>query len=203
MTAFDRRRYITIAVCALVMVFAIYEMITLHNLRSAVSQLRDDMTTLQSTCAGYETRALFWEEQYHDLYRMVKLEQITADEEEPVETVVATSLQTSASPADEEGDSWINIGNCRITHYCPCSKCCGQWANGITASGATAQEGRTVAVDSSVIPLGSEVLINGHVYIAEDTGVSGNAVDIYLDDHQRCLDQGMYYTTVKWRPANT
>ncbi|MFR5613204.1 MAG: 3D domain-containing protein [[Clostridium] innocuum] len=42
-------------------------------------------------------------------------------------------------------------------------------------------EGHTIAVDPDVIPLGSKVLIDGHVYVAEDVGgaVKGNVIDIY------------------------
>ena len=40
--------------------------------------------------------------------------------------------------------------------------------------------GRTVAVDPTVIPLGSIVMINGKEYIAEDTGVTGNVIDLYV-----------------------
>ncbi|MFR1857426.1 3D domain-containing protein [[Clostridium] innocuum] len=38
-----------------------------------------------------------------------------------------------------------------------------------------------MAVDPDVIPLGSKVLIDGHVYVAEDVGgaVKGNVIDIY------------------------
>jgi len=63
---------------------------------------------------------------------------------------------------------------------------------GITYTGTRAKLGRTVAVDPSVIPLGSEMYIifpeeyshlNG-VYIAEDTGslIKGNKIDIFFGE---------------------
>jgi 3D (Asp-Asp-Asp) domain-containing protein len=55
---------------------------------------------------------------------------------------------------------------------------------GITASGTHVKEGRTIAVDPRVIPLGSKVFIPGRgVYVAEDTGrvIKGAIIDIYLD----------------------
>ena len=68
-----------------------------------------------------------------------------------------------------------------------------------TASGTHVQEGRTIAVDPRVIPLGSQVRIvcpsypsvNG-VYTAEDTGavIKGNIVDIYISGQSRALDFG-------------
>lgn len=74
-----------------------------------------------------------------------------------------------------EGDSraWTSAGEFRIYHYCPCELCTGKKPGdrgyGITATGTVATEGRTVAVDPDVIPIGSEVFINGVIYIAEDT----------------------------------
>lgn len=100
-------------------------------------------------------------------------------------------------PEYHEG-AWQNIGACRITHYCACEKCCGK-STGVTASGKLAAMGRTVAVDPGVIPLGSEVLINGVCYIAEDVGVRGKAIDIYIDSHSQALAMGTYKTEVSYR----
>lgn len=64
-----------------------------------------------------------------------------------------------------------------------------------TASGTAVHRG-TVAVDRSVIPLGTRMYIitkNGYVYglaTAEDTGVKGNKVDLYLDTYQQCINFG-------------
>ncbi len=77
------------------------------------------------------------------------------------------------------------------TAYCPCKKCCGK-TDGITATGTTATAGRTIAVDPSVIPYGTEVIINGNTYIAEDCGgaVKGNDVDIFFNTHEEALQFG-------------
>lgn len=55
---------------------------------------------------------------------------------------------------------------------------------GKTASGTTVQQGRTIAVDPKVIPLGWWVYIDGiGLRRAEDTGgaVKGNKIDVYFD----------------------
>lgn len=55
---------------------------------------------------------------------------------------------------------------------------------GITASGAKVKEGRTIAVDPDVIPIGWWVYIEGIGFRrAEDTGsaINGNKIDVYFD----------------------
>jgi len=77
------------------------------------------------------------------------------------------------------------------TAYCPCEKCCGK-SDGVTATGTKATAGRTIAVDPSVIPYGTEVIINGHTYIAEDCGgaVKGNSIDIFFNTHEEARQFG-------------
>lgn len=88
---------------------------------------------------------------------------------------------------------------CELTAYCPCAKCCGEWAGGNTASGTVPTEGRTVGVDQAVIPLGATVYIDGHAYKAEDTGAfRGNIVDIYMKNHEEALRFGRREATVTW-----
>lgn len=90
------------------------------------------------------------------------------------------------------------IGEYRITFYCPCSKCCGQYANGITASGTTAFEGRTIAVDPKKIPLGSRVYIEGlGDFIAEDVGgaIKNNKIDVFVSSHSRAYQLGVVRAT--------
>lgn len=58
---------------------------------------------------------------------------------------------------------------------------------GITASGTTVTEGRTIAVDTSVIPMGWWVYIDGIGFRrAEDKGsaVKGKKIDVYFDNEE-------------------
>lgn len=106
----------------------------------------------------------------------------------PTATPTATPITTPMT---------TNLGIFRITAYCSCSNCCGK-CDGITATGTKVTEGRTIAVDPNVIPYGTEVIINGHTYIAEDCGgaVNGNSIDIYMDSHQEALEFGVQYLEV-------
>ncbi|MCL1999303.1 MAG: 3D domain-containing protein [Turicibacter sp.] len=89
--------------------------------------------------------------------------------------------------------AWQPLGYFELTFYCPCEICTGRWSGlNRTASGTIPTAGRTIAVDTSVIPFGTEVLINGHIYIAEDTGsaVRGNVIDIFVDSHEYAVQRG-------------
>jgi 3D (Asp-Asp-Asp) domain-containing protein len=79
-----------------------------------------------------------------------------------------------------------------ITAYCPCVKCCGK-TDGITASGVKAVEGITVAGDTSKLPFGTKIYIDGvGERIVQDTGgvIKGNKIDLYFDEHQSALNFG-------------
>lgn len=105
---------------------------------------------------------------------------------------VAPTLE--AEPTTETG--LVSLGWFTSYGYDACYSCCGKTpehpAYGMTRSGTRAIEGRTIAVDPSVIPLGSEVIINGHTYIAEDTGsgIKGKKIDVYYSTHSAAFNHG-------------
>lgn len=85
------------------------------------------------------------------------------------------------------------LGNFKCTAYCACDVCCGPWADGIVYTGGYATEGKTIAVDPDIIPLGSVVEINGQRYIAEDIGgsIEGKEIDIFMVKHESALQWGV------------
>lgn len=92
--------------------------------------------------------------------------------------------------AYEAVGAWEYVGECTVTAYCPCESCCGPWADGLTASGVPAGPG-VAAVDPAVIPLGSTVVIDGQKYLAADTGVTGNHVDVCRAAHREAAAFGV------------
>ena len=92
---------------------------------------------------------------------------------------------------ESSGSNENLLGYFTLTYYCPCTKCCGKYASGITASGTTATAGRTIAA-SSQYAFGTKMIINGHTYTVEDRGgaIKGNKIDIYVDSHQEALKLG-------------
>lgn len=71
---------------------------------------------------------------------------------------------------------------------------------GITATGINLNDNsKVIAVDPSVIPLGSRVLIDGYgEYIAGDTGgaINGNIIDVYVASHSEAISFGRRALTI-------
>lgn len=71
-------------------------------------------------------------------------------------------------------------------------------ADGITKSGTIVRPG-VVAVDPEVIPLGTEIFIEGlGVFTAEDTGgdIKGNRLDIYFESREEAFEFGVQSVNV-------
>ncbi len=102
----------------------------------------------------------------------------------------------SGSTENDSSSSGTYLGRFKLTAYCSCSICCGQWAAnpGITASGAYAQPGVTVAMGG--VPFGTKLSINGHVYTVQDRGTAYGHVDIYFSSHAEALAFGLQYADV-------
>lgn len=123
---------------------------------------------------------------------------------EVIEDIVIPTVATPKTHASEKTTNKTrasvnkDLGSFKVTAYCHCVRCCGK-SDGITASGTKVKEGRTIAVDPDVIPLGSKVELNGNTYIAEDVGgaVKGNKIDLYFDTHEEALIWGVQYKNVK------
>ena len=116
------------------------------------------------------------------------------------EIVTRTVEKLDALAADAQiTQNFKNLGSFRLSFYCSCEKCCGAYATGLTKSGTTVTEGRTIAVDPKVIPLGSRVYIDGYgVFIAEDVGsaIKENKIDIAVGNHEQALKLGIDEATV-------
>lgn len=96
-------------------------------------------------------------------------------------------------------------GSCRITAFCACSVCCGEWANNrpldengnpivYGASGKELTPGVSVACS---LPYGTKLEIDGlpGTYIVEDRTAewiqdkyNGMTVDIYMPTHESCYE---------------
>lgn len=97
----------------------------------------------------------------------------------------------------EENSKGRYLGRFRISHYCPCSICNGGYSG--TASGAPLTPWVSIAVDPSIIPLGSSVYIDGYgSFKAHDTGgaIKGNRIDVCVSSHAEAYQLGVVYRDV-------
>lgn len=65
----------------------------------------------------------------------------------------------------------------------------------MTSTGVIAQEGLTIAADPEILPYGTEVKINGNIYIVQDTGsalIGKKIIDIFVEEPR----EEMFYTEV-------
>lgn len=81
-----------------------------------------------------------------------------------------------------------SLGTVVTSAYCNCEICNGQWAGGPTASGVYPTAEHTLAVDANdpIVPMGTEIIMNGILYRVEDTGNFaryGVDFDVYCEDH--------------------
>lgn len=120
----------------------------------------------------------------------------------PVKTVEETVEETQAelSPVEPEAEpetvapepaEEAHTVTATVTAYCPCEKCCGK-TDGITASGAKAVEGITIAADTTLYPLGTKILIDGKTYTVQDRGgaIKGDRIDVFFSSHEAALKFG-------------
>ena len=112
------------------------------------------------------------------------------------EIVGAELLKANVIITDLKSNEYefIYLGEYKLTHYCTEKRehICGTGA-GITATGTQVTAGRTIAVDPSVIPYGTEVYIEGYgLRTAEDCGgsVKNKHIDIAVETHSQALSMG-------------
>lgn len=124
---------------------------------------------------------------------------------EPVETPL---VEESVEPEP------VLLGSFRITAYCSCEKCCGEWAknrpNGIVY-GAAGVELKAGVSCASPLPLGTVVEVEGlGEYIVQDRPAQWvidkygeNQIDIYFDSHEAASAFGLKQLNVyqKGEPA--
>lgn len=121
-------------------------------------------------------------------------------EVEKTESEISASEPPVIETEELERENKTLFGNCRITAYCACEKCCGQWANnrpdGIVygASGEELISGISVACN---LPFGTKLKIDGfdQTFIVHDRTANwvqekydGMTIDIYIDSHEGCYE---------------
>ena len=117
-------------------------------------------------------------------------------EEGPPEAIDGTINEVYVDVFKEPEPTLKPIGKYKLTFYCPCQRCSGKWGYR-TSSGATCQEGTTVAC--AILPAGTRIYIDGYGYrTVQDTGggVYGKHIDVFMESHSECLRHGIKYAEI-------
>ncbi len=95
-----------------------------------------------------------------------------------------------------------------VTAYCPCQKCCGKGAHGVTASGhpISYNNGQFVAADTSILPFGTQLVIPGYAsapvkVIDRGGAIKGNKLDVFFPTHEQARAWGRQWVEVIVAPA--
>ena len=116
----------------------------------------------------------------------------------PTNTPMTSKMVSVINETEKVDNSYTPTEKFVVTAYCPCQSCSGKWGYQ-TSTGVRATEGRTIAVDPTVVPYGSKVIVNGHEYIAEDCGggIKGKKIDIFMDSEAKCRQWGVRKIKIK------
>lgn len=107
--------------------------------------------------------------------------------------VIAGAVAIKTIRADD-----YKLINMVVTAYCPCELCCGDWADGLTASGVPAK-GKIIAAPIEYA-FGIRMCIPGYgEAVVQDRGgaIKGNKIDVLFENHQEALEWGVQELEVK------
>jgi 3D (Asp-Asp-Asp) domain-containing protein len=155
------------------------EYIETDQLAPGMSKIREqgvkgvERRVIRTTYVGGELND---ERTIHQFYRDAPKKRVVMQNTRPVKTVaegIDISKLNVKSTFTVEATAYTHTGN-------------------PTATGVYPREG-LIAVDPRVIPLGTQVYVEGYGYaVAADTGgaIKGNIIDVFFPSLQRCLDWG-------------
>jgi 3D (Asp-Asp-Asp) domain-containing protein len=125
----------------------------------------------------------------------------TAGDSQPV------NREGENAPAEPVSDdnlpgTWDTI-RMKVTAYCPCARCCGKHADGITANGHHIRWGDKFVAADKMFRFGRKVIIpgynDGRPVEVRDRGsaIKGYHIDVFFNSHARAKRWGVKYLYVK------
>ena len=115
-------------------------------------------------------------------------------------TLTVPGSSDFSSPSSEARLRVLGSGFYTVTAYCPCEKCCGKWADGITASGHKIQAKDLIVAAPPGMPFGTVLEIPGYGRCrVQDRGgaIKGNRLDVLFATHQEALNWGVQELMVR------
>lgn len=91
----------------------------------------------------------------------------------------------------------------RVTAYCPCEKCCGQWADGFTANGHRIRPGDRFVAAPPEFAFGTLLTIPGYGTVpVKDRGgaIKGDRLGVFFPTHQDALNWGVQWLSIAVNP---
>ena len=104
----------------------------------------------------------------------------------------------------ERPDEWQTV-QMRVTAYCPCPKCCGEYSDGVTACGHKIRPGDAFVAADREYAFGTEMVVPGYkdgqlVKVLDRGGaIRGDRLDVFFHSHEEALEWGVRYLDVKIR----
>ncbi|MHC4727163.1 MAG: 3D domain-containing protein, partial [Planctomycetota bacterium] len=117
------------------------------------------------------------------------------------ESNIESSIESNTETNIEQPEEW-EIIEMRVTAYCPCPQCCGEYSDGITACGHDIQPGDTFVAADGRYSFYTEMLIPGYsnsqpVKVLDRGGaIKGNRLDVFFATHDEALEWGVQYLEV-------
>ena len=116
----------------------------------------------------------------------------------------ATLNQSETKVANEPAEQWQTV-RMRVTAYCACKKCCGRFADGITACGHKIRRGDAFVAADRKYSFGTEMIVPGYnngkpIKVLDRGGaIRGNKLDVFFHSHKQAQKWGVKYIDVKIR----
>jgi 3D (Asp-Asp-Asp) domain-containing protein len=141
-------------------------------------------------------------EPFASLPKLANDEMATPFSRPAIETRYDPAIDLPKNPAKPKKSEWKTV-RMRVTGYCPCKKCCGRSAKGITASGHKISWGNRFVAAPKNIPFGSEIIIPGYnnekpvKVLDRGRVIKGNRLDVFYNTHHTAGNWGTKYLNVK------
>ena len=134
--------------------------------------------------------------------------------ESNIEVNIESNAETESNAEESNTERYIELPGeweiieMRVTAYCPCPSCCGEYSDGITANGYVIQPGDTFVAADRRYSFDTEMLIPGYsnskpVKVLDRGGaIKGNRLDVFFATHEEALQWGVQYLEVNVRRTN-
>ncbi len=145
----------------------------------------------------------------HDITEMEPMVVLYVDPATTLPAVPALrGVYTGAAKTALESNGRVRVVWLEVTGYCPCEKCCGPSAVGVTASGklVSYNGGVFVAADPEVLPFRTRVRVPGYhdsataEVVDKGSAITGNRLDVFFPTHAQAEEWGRQWlpVTVEW-----